>query len=270
MTPAIFIAALYLSAPASAIAVQGQVTLEVDGIQATVKRFDHIPERAIITTGENGGVSLRFKSGSVIRLAGFTQIQLSELVHGETAGRRKERVRLITGKLWARVMKLFGRDSHFEIFTKHAVAGVRGTEFGMAAFGTETMVVVDNGRVHVARAGKSVSLRGRGASATVGGVGTFERATLDSKTMDQLALEMGGAGSAMMQDFRNMRNSRIMNQKHRQARRQALQNPEQFTQTDLEAQRSGNSERGRVMEDTARVQVLLEPDRSAGGSSPQD
>ena len=101
-TLAMLITALSLGAPASAISVNGQVTFEVDGIVNTVEKFDEIPERSIVTTGENSSVSLRLKSGSMIRLTSLTQIEMTELVHGATAGRRKESIRVLTGKMWAR------------------------------------------------------------------------------------------------------------------------------------------------------------------------
>ena len=174
-TLAMLITALSLGAPASAIAVDGSVTFEVDGIVSTVERFDEIPERAIVTTGANSSVSLRFKSGSMIRLASFTQIELSELVHGATAGKRKEKIKILTGKMWARIMKLLGQDSHFEIITKHAAAGVRGTAFWISTSADKTQFTIDHGQVVVTSdRDNGKVLKGAGASASIGGDGATQ------------------------------------------------------------------------------------------------
>ena len=258
-TLALFITALALSAPANAIAVDGTVTYEVDDIITVVKRFDQIPERATVTTGANSSISLRFKSGSMIRLAGKTQIEISELVHGQTAGRRKERVKLITGKMWARIMKLLGRDSHFEITTKHAAAGVRGTAFWTQTSAEATTFVIDHGAVSVTQTnGKEQLLSGRGASASLGNDGSSLANQLTSQAIENLRYEINGSASAMVQSFRDIRSGSWVQQRSRAASREALQSPDQFTETDLESQRSGDTRRGSVMESRATVNVKLE------------
>ena len=98
-TLAMLITALSLGAPASAISVDGQVTKWRNVYAGGI---DEIPERAM-STGPNSSVSLRFKSGSMVRLANPTE--MTQLVHGATAGKRKERIKILTGNV-ARIMKL--------------------------------------------------------------------------------------------------------------------------------------------------------------------
>lgn len=255
-TLALLIAAFTIGAPASAISVTGEVTYEVDGIVTVVKRFDEIPERATITTGRNSALSLRFKSGSMIRLADLTQIQLTELVHGAIAGKRKEQIKLLTGKMWARIMKLLGQNSHFEIITRHAAAGVRGTAFWAQASNQDTTFVLDHGQIVInSTNGANQTLSERGAQASIASNGTSRTSTLDPQAVEQLRFTINGAASSMVQDFRDMRSGIRAEQNARGATRNLLQNPDQFTETELEAQRAGDTRRGRVMEDKAIVTV---------------
>lgn len=256
-TLAMLITALSLGAPASAISVDGNVTFEVDGIVNTVEKFDEIPERAIVTTGENSSVSLRFKSGSMVRLASLTQIEMTELVHGATAGRRKEKIKVLTGKMWARIMKLMGRDSHFEIITKHAAAGVRGTAFWITASSQSTQFTIDHGQISVqTTAGTGKLLTGFGASASIGGSGKTQTETLSAQAVENLRLEVNGAASSMIQDLRDIRSGSWSKQKARAASRRSLSSPEQLIEGPLGNQR-GDTRRGSVMQDRAIVDVDL-------------
>ena len=257
-TLAMLITALSLGAPASAISVDGHVTFEVDGIVNTVERFDEIPERAIVTTGPNSSVSLRFKSGSMVRLAGRTQIEMTQLVHGATAGKRKERIKVITGKIWARIMKLLGRDSHFEIITKHAAAGVRGTAFWISTSPETTQFTIDHGQVAVQVSGGAERiLQGAGASASIGNDGTPRTGTLSAQALDKLRLEVNGAASSMIQDLRDIRSGAWSSQKARSASRRSVKSPEQLLDGGLGNGRPGDTRRGSVMQDRAIVDVEL-------------
>jgi hypothetical protein len=258
-TLAMLITALSLSAPASAIAVDGQVTFEVDGIVSTVEKFDEIPERSIVTTGENSSVSLRFKSGSMVRLASQTQIEMIELVHGATAGKRKEKIKVLTGKMWARIMKLLGRDSHFEIITKHAAAGVRGTAFWVSANAQHTQFTIDHGKVSVETNGGPVRiLQGAGASASIGNDGATNTQTLSAQAVEKLRLEVNGSASSMIQDLRDMRSGTWSKQRARNVSRRSLKSPDQFRDGSLGNQRPGDTRRGSLLSDRAIVDVDLE------------
>ena len=258
-TLAMLITALSLGAPASAISVDGQVTFEVDGIVSTVEKFDEIPERAIVTTGAKSSVSLRFKSGSMVRLASHTQIEMTELVHGATAGKRKERIKVLTGKMWARIMKLLGRDSHFEIITKHAAAGVRGTAFWVSTNPQNTRFTIDHGKVAVQNAtGVEKIIQGAGASASVGDEGSTQTSTLSAQAIEKLRLEINGSASSMIQDLRDMRSGTWSKQKARAASRRSLRQPDQPQEGPLGNQRPGDTRRGSVMQDRAIVNVDLE------------
>lgn len=258
-TLAMLITALSLGAPASAISVDGQVTFEVDGIVNTVEKFDEIPERAIVTTGPNSSVSLRFKSGSMVRLASQTQIEMTQLVHGATAGKRKERIKILTGKMWARIMKLLGRDSHFEIITKHAAAGVRGTAFWVNTNAQSTQFIIDHGQIAVQSAtGGQRILQGAGASASIGDDGSTKTLTLSAQAVENLRLEVNGSASSMIQDLRDIRSGVWSKQKARAASRRGLRQPDQPQEGPLSNQRPGDTRRGSVMQDRAIVNVDLE------------
>ncbi len=258
-TLAMLITAFSLGAPASAISVDGQVTFEVDGIVNTVEKFDEIPERAIVTTGPDSSVSLRFKSGSMVRLASLTQIELAELVHGATAGKRKEKIKVLTGRLWARIMKLLGQDSHFEIITKHAAAGVRGTAFWVSTDSQGTQFTIDHGQVAVqSTTGAQKVLNGAGASASIGDDGNARTLTLSAQAIENLRLEVNGSASSMIQDLRDMRSGVWSKQKARAASRRGLRQPDQLQEGPMANRRPGDTRRGSIIQDRAIVNVDLE------------
>jgi len=78
-----------------------------------------------VQTGKGVFVELRLSSGgSLIRLAENTTFVLERISDGQTLGR------LVYGRMRAKVERLAGADS-FSIASAQAVAGVRGTDFGM-------------------------------------------------------------------------------------------------------------------------------------------
>jgi hypothetical protein len=89
--------------------------------------------------------------GSKLRLSSNSELNLQHLSLGKKRkAKKKVTAKLVIGKLWASVTKLFGSDSSFEVATENAVAGVRGTRFS-AARGEDgsTTIKVYSGKVLV-------------------------------------------------------------------------------------------------------------------------
>ena len=194
-----------LSTPATAISVHGSVELVQDGATQTVQRFMTIPEGSTLVTGENSHLSLRFASGSQLRLGPNSKITLSEVKQSARAGDRAEKVRLIFGKVWARVMKLVGEEAVFEIRTQHAVAGVRGTAFWAESVETEDSFSVDHGTIALLRKDAApLTLQGRGAHCTASSTGISEASRLGNRAIEQLRTQVGGAPAAAIEEMRQV------------------------------------------------------------------
>jgi hypothetical protein len=126
LTP-IFVSYMFLAAPAVAVNVTGTAAVDLGTGRTPLKRFDAVPETATVFTMPKSFVQIRLASGTLLRLGPETTVKLTALEHGAQRGKRKESVKLVVGRLWARVTNLFGDDSKFEVDGSNAVAGVRGT-----------------------------------------------------------------------------------------------------------------------------------------------
>ncbi|MBN2874264.1 MAG: FecR domain-containing protein [Spirochaetales bacterium] len=88
-----------------------------------------------IQTGRGVFVELRVLAGSsLIKLAENTTFVLERLSDGETS------LRLVYGRIRAKVTKLAGSDT-FTVASAQAIAGVRGTDFGVDVVATKAMSV---------------------------------------------------------------------------------------------------------------------------------
>ena len=85
-----------------------------------------------VRTGAKGRLELTLGDGSRLRLGPSTVVTLSR-AHFDNSGRRQVTVRMWLGRLWAQVTRRLGRGSAFEVKTRNAVAGVRGTSFAVLA-----------------------------------------------------------------------------------------------------------------------------------------
>jgi hypothetical protein len=85
-----------------------------------------------VTTGTGARLELKLPDGSYLRFDERTTFKLVSMTGSPKNQTRNIRVAMVVGKTWARVAKLFGKKrGGFDISTKTAVAGVRGTTFRM-------------------------------------------------------------------------------------------------------------------------------------------
>ena len=194
-----------LSTPATAISVDGTVELVQNGVTQPVQRFMTIPEGSTLITGKNSHLNLRFESGSQLRLGPDSKITLSEVKQATRAGDRTEKIRLVFGRVWARVMKLVGSEAAFEIRTQHAVAGVRGTAFWAESIEAEDSFSVDHGTIALLRKDTApLTLQGRGAHCTASSTGISAASRLGNRAIEQLRTQVGGAPAAAIEDMRQV------------------------------------------------------------------
>lgn len=84
-----------------------------------------------ITTGKKSRIELKMPDGSFLRFDENTTFELQSIAFEKKQKRRKITISMILGKTWAKVSRLFGVKGRFEIATRTAVAGVRGTVYRM-------------------------------------------------------------------------------------------------------------------------------------------
>lgn len=99
-----------------------------------------------VRTGADGRATIRFFDSSETRLRHDSVVTIEEARRqSEQASTTSIKIKLIGGRVWSRVMRLFDLDSSFSVRTDTAVATVRGTAFdlGLDATGT-TMWVADS------------------------------------------------------------------------------------------------------------------------------
>ena len=82
-----------------------------------------------ITTGKKSRIELQMPDGSFLRFDEETTFELQSIAFEKKRKKRKINISMILGKTWAKVSRLFGIKGRFEIATRTAVAGVRGTVY---------------------------------------------------------------------------------------------------------------------------------------------
>ncbi|HSV96150.1 MAG TPA: FecR family protein [Spirochaetota bacterium] len=106
-----------------------------------------------IRTGNRSYAELLLNDGSKLFVREVTVLNLSGLKMAETDP--PTRIQVVTGKLRITMKKTF-RSRSLVLRTPTAVAGVRGTDFGVVVGRQETKLVVFEGQVEVASSNKDV------------------------------------------------------------------------------------------------------------------
>ncbi len=132
--------------------VKGEVTSSADGnTWKPVRRGRHVDAGSLIKTGDSSRAELTFADGSVVRVGPKSQLKVEGAAFNGKSKEVKVEATLVAGEAWAKVAKLVGDDSKFQVKTANAVAGVRGTVFRVNVDRDEaTVVKVYNGAVAVA------------------------------------------------------------------------------------------------------------------------
>lgn len=105
-----------------------------------------------VRTGKKARVELVFGDQSVVRLGSKTSLVIDAALFPKE-GERQFSSKLLAGQAYAFASKIAGGESSFEVKTKNAVAGVRGTAFRVDAKRDKSTVVrVYSGAVAVSNA----------------------------------------------------------------------------------------------------------------------
>ncbi len=114
-----------------------------------------------LITSEKSRITLLMRDSSRLTLTAQSKMIIDQAVYDPASRRRNTSLRLLLGRLRAVVAKMTNRNSYI-IETSAATAGVRGTDFAVAASRTQTTVLTGGGN-------STVELTDRhGGSVTVG------------------------------------------------------------------------------------------------------
>ncbi len=121
-----------LAAPAALVTyISGQAARVRDGQSEALHTHSELQEGDKITTAKGGRLELTLADKSVLRMDGGSELTLKAAsFEGDD---KKLTAKLGLGKLWAKVNSVLGGQSHFDVETQNAVAGVRGTTFRVDA-----------------------------------------------------------------------------------------------------------------------------------------
>jgi len=108
--------------------VQGSVSRVVEDARTALVIGDLLAAPATVVVGENSRLELVAADGSVLRFAPGTTFTLTS-ADAEPAVSRDIQVDVAMGDCWAKVQKLLGAQSSFEVNSPTAVAGVAGTVY---------------------------------------------------------------------------------------------------------------------------------------------
>jgi len=103
-----------------------------DGPYKKLSDDSEIFEGDFLKTDADSRLEARLMDRSVLRLGSAARMRVEKAAFqkGDEAPKQVS-LKLFAGRMWAKVTKLFGDDSSFNIVTPNAVAGVRGTAFGV-------------------------------------------------------------------------------------------------------------------------------------------
>ncbi|OGR13955.1 MAG: hypothetical protein A2341_04495 [Deltaproteobacteria bacterium RIFOXYB12_FULL_58_9] len=145
------------------VALSGAVAVQrSDASMMALARGDYVEEGDIIETQEASNVRLLMRDKSVLALAGNSRFEIASYSVQPKDKRRKAKLKILVGKLWAFVTEAVHPDATYQVETANAVAGVRGTElvFDVAADGASQLTVIE-GEVEVDADGTQETLGAR-------------------------------------------------------------------------------------------------------------
>ncbi len=184
------------------VSLVGKVSATAGNSTRALARGDRLYKGDVLKTAESSQIQLLFSDRSVVSLGPSAELVLSKLE--PAADRPKVGVKLVAGRVWARIQKFFGGGAAFSVETTNAVAGVRGTSIVVGVDGDSTQVAVERGEGYVTTPdGKEQTLPPM-TQLTVTKDGAGEVVTLDAAALGDLlnGFSTGGGFGAENADGR--------------------------------------------------------------------
>ena len=142
--------------PAGFVALyRGQAWVERAGQKLEPRTGLPVYQGDFLVTGRRGRLKVLFSDDALVSLGSRSRVEITRHLYDPAGGRRSTRLHMLGGKLRALVQRLVaGNQADFEVHTKNAVAGVRGTEFVVEEAAGQTRLYTLSGAVAFARAGR--------------------------------------------------------------------------------------------------------------------
>jgi len=102
-----------------------------------------------ISTDDGSEAELKLSDGSVLKLKDSGLLEIEKMEKQKKPLNTNRAFRLAKGKILGAIRKLSSRESKFTVSTPTAVAGIRGTVFGVFVEGDSTELNVLNGEVGI-------------------------------------------------------------------------------------------------------------------------
>lgn len=169
---AVLLAAPVLAGPVGFVAAsRGDAKVNAQPARVGMEIF----EGDKLTTGGKSRLKVLFSDDVILALGSATQVVVEKHLFDPKSGARQTRIDLVQGKLRALVQKMVaGSRADFSVKTTNAVAGVRGTEFVLAAEGKDTRLYTFSGEVELSGTGEPV-LVAAGQGSDVGESGEAQK-----------------------------------------------------------------------------------------------
>lgn len=140
---------------------------------------DGVPPGSRVRTAANGEADILLAEKSAVRLKPGTEIEVTQ--NQSINGASKVRVRIDSGRLLNRFDGM-PKGSEYHVTTASAVAGIRGTQFEVAADATQTSVRVLKGTVAVENSAGNIEVGERkGTKVAAGQAPTLPQALLQNE-----------------------------------------------------------------------------------------
>lgn len=111
------------------VVAQGTSMIQRQGKTFVGKIGFKVFEKDYIETGADGKLKIKFKDDNVVNLTPDSKLTIEEHAFDPAKGNKKTLLNLIYGKVRSSVKQSYNGENYYEIKTKTAVAGVRGTDF---------------------------------------------------------------------------------------------------------------------------------------------
>ncbi len=108
-----------------------------------------LPPGSVVRTGSDAVCEITLPDESTIKIANGSVFKIDELLINKNTGKKSEKFSLMFGRIKAQVKKLTTSDSKFTVASGTALAGVRGTSFGVDFDGVKSQVLVFEGKVQL-------------------------------------------------------------------------------------------------------------------------
>ncbi|MBN1613479.1 MAG: FecR domain-containing protein [Deltaproteobacteria bacterium] len=130
--------------------IEGAVSIiRADGGKIQAKPYGPLYAGDRIVTGKGASVWFTLEGNRLIKLGADSQVAVDELSDPEVEDDSPS-LRLIVGRLWAKIEKLAGKTPGMKLHTATCVLGVRGTEFEtVVALDAASVITVDEGSIEV-------------------------------------------------------------------------------------------------------------------------